>query len=73
MVEFVTFNFDELASELKERARGEGISNREAYMGLIDNLIADKLTDGELDPDNSIESIKQDLSRTWDDYKAEIS
>jgi len=72
MIEFVTFNFEEVVEELKNRAREEGIAGKEAYDSFIDDLINEKFVNGELDKDNDIETVKHDLSMTWKDYSSEL-
>lgn len=68
MVKYASFNFNDLLKEIQNKAREEGVADKTAYAGIIDQIVDEDLVYGELDPDNNLESIKQKLFDTWEEF-----
>lgn len=66
-----TLNRDDLFKEISELARDQGVSGKDEWMDLIDEVVESHLSLGELDPDQEITSTKEHLREMWDEYQRE--
>ncbi|MCX6780985.1 MAG: hypothetical protein NT003_02620 [Candidatus Magasanikbacteria bacterium] len=57
----------EIFEELKIRNELEPIESRDQYSEILDEIIAEKVDFGELNPDDDTVSLKENLMRRFDD------
>lgn len=72
MTENLMFDRDEVWNELIDRARESGINNQEAFNELVDDYFMERLEVGELDKDQSIETLTQEFKGRWQDFATEL-
>lgn len=58
-----------LLKELKGKALSEGVLDFSGYCSMVDELIWEKISQGELNLAEDVENIKENLLRRWDDVK----
>ncbi len=58
-----------LFEEVKGRAISEGIQNYDEWIDLVEDLIQEKLNDGELTKDDDLLTIQKDLEMMWADVE----
>lgn len=58
--------------ELRARVIMHGIDSYDEYIDLIEELLAQKLGDGEFDKHDDLEQIKNNLEMMWGDIEHEI-
>lgn len=58
-----------LFEEVKERALHEGITSYDEWIDLVEDLVQDKLTDGELTKHDDLLTIQKDLEMMWADVE----
>lgn len=68
MIEYLSFDFNSLLQEVQSRAREEGIGDSAGYNYIIDQVLDEQLEYGEVDDDNALESIRQKLQASWQDF-----
>ena len=73
MVEFLDMSVQALFEESVSRGITEGVSNEEAYVELVSNVIADHRRLGELADDNDLEGMEDVLSARWAEFEARLT
>jgi hypothetical protein len=64
-----TLSSEELYTEIAEIAREQGVSSREDWTNLVDEVVQSHLELGELDQDQPLEGHKDALYMRWETYK----
>lgn len=70
MTHLDTLNRGELFNEISELARAQGVSTKDTWSQLVDEVIDSHLSDAELDPDNDLVSLKTVLTDMWEVYES---
>lgn len=58
--------------ELRGRVLMQGIESYDQYIDLVEELLAQKLGDGEFDKHEDLEQIKNNLEMLWPDIEREV-
>ncbi len=69
MTRLDTLDRNNLYDEVAELAREQGIADAEGWATLCDEVISAHLDLAELDPDQDLESIREQLKSKWEMYK----
>ncbi len=73
MTEFLSFNLKDAYNEIKERAEAEPVTDKEAWDGLVEEYINEKLGVGELDKDEDSQSMIEQLKSMWLEYEKNLN
>jgi hypothetical protein len=66
-----TLTLEDLYSEVADLARDQGVSSKEQWDELVEDVVEDHLDLGELDLEEDSEGIKDDLKAKWGTFKKE--
>jgi hypothetical protein len=66
-----TLTLEDLYSEIADLARDQGVSSKEQWDELVEDVVEDHLDLGELDLEEDSEGIKDDLKAKWGRFKKE--
>lgn len=66
-----TLSAEQLYSEISDLARDQGISSKEQWDEMVDDVVEDHLELGELDLDQDTEGMKEALAGKWANWKKE--
>lgn len=69
MVEFLEVDRESLFGEIVERGREQGISDQEAYGTLVNEVVEDHRSLGEIHDDSPTDDLVEQLRGRWMDYK----
>jgi cell division septal protein FtsQ len=72
-MELTTLTTEEILQEIKDLAQYQGISNQEAWDGLVDEVIDAHLDLGEFNSEEDLESLKENLKTSWSQYEADMA
>jgi len=72
MTQFLTFDFNTAYAEIKERAEGQAIINKEAWSMIVEEYVNEKIDLGELDPDQNTELMESQLNAMWPEYEKNL-
>lgn len=72
MTENITFDLNQLYSQIKEQGEREGVTDAEGYLSLVEDVVNEKVDVGELHSDQNIEQIIEDLRTKWPDYEKNL-
>lgn len=72
-MENVEFDLQEVFREILNRMETEGAYDHDAYVNLIDEVLEEKIADGELDPDANVKNYSEALQLMWPQAEALIS
>jgi hypothetical protein len=56
---------ENLILELKRKAKGDLVTERDAYEELVDQFVSDKVDSGEISAEEDVESLKDELLQRW--------
>lgn len=70
MLHLDTLNRGELFNEISELAREQGVSSKDTWSQLVDEVLDSHLSDAELDPDGDLVGLKTALSDMWEVYES---
>ena len=68
MVQFLSYNVQDLYSELVERASGQGVTTQAEWNELVEALLSEHADWGEVDIDDDITSMREALQARWEDF-----
>lgn len=68
-----TLTADELYDEIADLARDQGVSDKERWDELAEEVLESHLSLGEIDLDEDTEGIKEIISGRWVSYKKELA
>ena len=68
MVEFISYNLEDLYEELVERAREAGVNAEEAWNELVEEVLDEHINWGEVDIDDDITGIREALQERWKEF-----
>ena len=71
--QFISYDINDLYQELKGKAEAEGVTQREAFDVLAEDLINDKISNGEIDKDEETEDLIQELKNKWPIYEKNLN
>ena len=63
----LTFNIEDLFSEISERARSEGIATREEWNDLVDEVLEEKRSTMAIDDDDDRQYMVETLQARYDE------
>lgn len=66
-----TLSRDELFKEISDLAREQGVTNKEDWRALVDEVIESHLDLGELNKDQDLVGLKETLTESWEEYERE--
>jgi hypothetical protein len=66
-----TLTTEDLYEEISDLARDQGVSSKEQWDEMVEDVVEDHLELGELDLDQDTEGIKDTLKARWGAYKKE--
>lgn len=66
-----TLSPEQLYAEISDLARDQGISSKEQWDEMVDDVVEDHLDLGEIDLEEDSESLKDELRAKWTVYKSE--
>lgn len=69
MVEFLEVDRESLFGEIVERGREQGVSDQEAYGTLVNEVVEDHRSLGEIHDDSPTDDLVEQLRGRWMDYK----
>ncbi|NBS41142.1 hypothetical protein EBS80_00595 [bacterium] len=69
MVEFLDVDRESLFGEVVERGREQGVSDQEAYHTLVNEVVEDHRSLGEIHDDSPTDDLVEQLRGRWMDYK----
>ncbi len=69
MTGFLSFNLQQAYEEIKAKAEAEGVKDNEAWDSMVEEYLNDKLSAGELHPDQNTEGFEAYLQARWNEYK----
>lgn len=72
-MENIEFDLNEVFREIVNRMETDGAYDHSAYMSIIDEVLEEKVADGELDPDANIKNYVESLQSMWPQAEALIS
>lgn len=72
MIEYLSYNLEDLFAELKDRARAEGAYSQEAWDDLVEEIIDEHVRVGEIEDDDELQSMREALRARFPDFSAEI-
>ncbi|MFH0828849.1 MAG: hypothetical protein V1907_01575 [Candidatus Kerfeldbacteria bacterium] len=72
-MENIEFDLNEVFREIVNRMENEGAYDHDAYVNFIDEVLEEKVADGELDPDSNIKNYVESLQSMWPQAEALIS
>ncbi len=72
-MENIEFDLNEVFREVVNRMESEGAYDHDAYVNLIDEVLEEKIADGELDPDSNTKNYVETLQSMWPQAEALIS
>ena len=64
------FDLQEVFNEIINRLQSEGAFDREAYDDMVEEILEEKVEQGELSIDDDIEVYKEQLRTRWPDAEA---
>lgn len=64
-MEFIDVNLDAVFNEIMERRETQGMLSREDFYELIDEVLEEKRSLGEMSDDTNFDSAKEMLRRRW--------
>lgn len=70
MTQLDTLNRGELFNEISDLAREQGVSTKEAWSELVDEVLDSHLSLAELNDDNDLVGLKTALSDMWEVYES---
>lgn len=70
MIHLDTLNRGELFNEISELAREQGVSTKDTWSQLVDEVLDSHLSDAELDPDGDLVGLKTALTDMWEVYES---
>ena len=70
MDENLSFDSSELFTEVADRARGEGITDQAGWDDLVDAVIDEHLSIGEMDKDDDLVNLGEVLKARFADFEA---
>lgn len=70
MIHLDTLNRGELFNEISELAREQGVSTKDVWSQLVDEVLDSHLSDAELDPDSDLVGLKTTLTDMWEVYES---
>ncbi len=73
MVENLALSNQELFEEVVERGLAEGAADREAYEGIVDDVLEQHREWMELHDDQNLEEKEEDLKSRWPEYEQRLS
>lgn len=68
-----TLTVAELYEEIADLARDQGVSDKERWLELVEEVMESHLSLGEIDLDEDTEGMKEMLSGRWVSYKKELA
>lgn len=68
-----TLTATELYDEIADLARDQGVSDKERWIELVEEVVESHLSLGEIDLDDDTEGMKEILSGRWVSYKKELA
>ncbi|HLD34226.1 MAG: hypothetical protein UY44_C0009G0005 [Candidatus Kaiserbacteria bacterium GW2011_GWA2_49_19] len=68
-----TLTAGELYDEIADLARDQGVSDKERWLELVEEVMDSHLSLGEMDLDDDTEGMKEILSGRWVSYKKELA
>jgi hypothetical protein len=70
MTHLDTLNRGELFNEISELAREQGVSTKDVWAQLVDEVLDSHLSDAELNDDNDLVGLKTTLTDMWEVYES---
>jgi hypothetical protein len=64
-------NEEQFFNQIKNRAKGEGVSSSEEWNDIVEEMINERLGVGEFDKDEDLEGLKEALKTRYEEYEAE--
>jgi len=68
MAENLSYNVEDLHTELVERAREAGVTTQEAWNEMVEEVLDEHLNWGEIDIDDDVTSIREALQSRWTQF-----
>jgi len=72
MTEYLETNLETLFKEIVERGRKQGAVSQEAYNDLVEAVIEEHRSVGEIHDDTSTEGMEEQFRGRWSDYTTEL-
>ena len=69
MVEFLSYNVEDLHTEVVERARETGVASQEAWNELVEEILDEHLNWGEVDVDDDVTGLREALQSRWEAFE----
>ena len=69
MIDNLAYNLEDLFQEIVETGRAQGVATEEAYNELVEQVIEDKRSEGEMHDDNPTEGFEAQFREKWPAYK----
>lgn len=63
---------NELFSEAKKRAKANGVADQEAWDGIIDEVVEEFRTNGNIDDDGDTEGMEEELRARFGEYEESV-
>lgn len=65
-------DINELFSEAKKRAKANGVADQEAWDGIIDEVVEEFRTNGNIDDDEDTETLEEELRARFGEYEESV-
>ncbi len=62
-----------LFTEIKKRAKANGVADQEAWDGIVDEVVEQFRTDGKIDDDEETEGMEEDLRARYAEYEQSVN
>lgn len=72
-MENIEFNLQEVFREIVNRMETESAFDHDAYNNFIDEVLEEKIANGELDPDANVKSYAESLQLMWPQAEALVT
>lgn len=72
MVEMLSYNAEDLYSELTDRAREAGVTTQEAWNELVEEVLDEHLNWGEIDVDDDVTGLREALQEKWTEFDEKL-
>ena len=73
MTEPITFNEQALFDEIVQKGLAEGVTDREAWSQLVENVIDGHSMWAEMHDDQDLEGIQTTMQARWPEFEAELN
>ncbi len=69
MVEFLSYNPEDLHEEVVLRAREQGVATQEAWNETVEQILDEHANWGEMDIDDDLTGIREALQARWEEFE----